>query len=255
MFKKNYRPSLHLIILASLFIPHFVLAQQSAQNNSQQFTETISQSRFVITVDGGLGYLIASTKSAKAQMKSYGISDQEANRYYRELKLGEQAGASAYYLINKTYGLGLDYNLFGTNGSVMGYLDPGDGWTKFYGPFNEKIYTSFVGASVFQSQKLNERWSQYGKFSLGMALYRNEARIIVAPALITGSAFAIRGEYGVAYSLTRNLSVNAGISYLLSSLRKIQMDDGTNSTEVKLEGDSKENLSRLNLSTGLQFNF
>lgn len=255
MYRRIFYLALLILFVKSVISPDSLFAQIVDKDSSLQSPEMIPHSRFVISVDGGLGYLIASAKVAKDQMKSYGISDQDADQYYRKLKLGEQAGASAYYFVNPSYGLGLDYNLFTTSSSVMGYLDPGDGWTKYYGPFSEKIYTSFVGTSVFQNQKLSDKWNLYGKFSLGMAFYRNEARIIVAPALITGSAFAIRGEYGIAYSLTRNISVNAGISYLLSSLRKIHLDDGTNSSEVKLEGDSKENLSRFNLSTGLQFHF
>ena len=188
-------------------------------------------------------------------MKNYGISDQGADDYYRKLKLGEQAGASAYYFINPSYGVGLDYSWFTTNSSAMGYLDPGDGWTKYYGQIKEKMYTNFVGASGFQKVPINEKWNLCGKFSLGMAFYRDEARIVNVPRLITGSAFAVRLEYGFAYSLTRNISVNASVSYLLSTLDKVQIDDGTSLTEVKLEGESKENISRLNLSTGLQFHF
>lgn len=250
MFRKIFHPALFLCLVVSFLSLNFVNAQ-----SADQPMQVVKYQKFRISIDGGLGYLIASTGTAKEQMRNYGIPDQEADRYYRELKLGEQAGGSVHYMINQTMGLGFDYNLFTTGSSVMGYLDTGDGWTKYYGPFNEKIYTSFVGVSAFQSQKLSERWDLYGKFSVGMVFYRNEARIIVAPAMITGNAPAIRGESGISYSLTRHVSVNAGLSYLFSSLRKIELSNGANTSEVELEGDMKENLSRLSLSTGVQFHF
>jgi hypothetical protein len=171
------------------------------------------------------------------------------------MKLGEQAGASVYYFVTPEYAFGLDYNFFTTGGEVLGYLDPGDGWTKYYGVFKEKIYTNFFGISAFQNQRINERWNMYAKFSLGMAIYRNESEIIISPLLIAGKAPAIKGEFGFSYSLTRHISVNTGLSYLFSTLRKIEVNDGTTITGLELEGDMKENLSRLCLSAGIQFNF
>lgn len=231
----------------------------SAQSDNPETLQTnlapSKRSRLVVSVDGGLGYLLGSTKTAKQQMKSYGISESEANRYYRKMKLGEQAGASVYYFVTPDYAFGLDYNLFTTGGEVLGYLDPGDGWSKYYGAFKEKIYTNFFGISAFQNQRLNEKWNMYAKFSLGMATYRNESELIVVPMLVTGKAPAIKGEFGFSYNLSEKIRINAGLSYLFSSLRKIKVDDGTNLTEVELDADTKENLSRLNLSTGLQFTF
>lgn len=236
-------------------IPLSLFAQSYDNKSEKQPVEAINHTRFRISIDAGFGYLIASTKAAKAQMKSYEISDQEADRYYREIKLGEQAGASIHYLINPDVGLGLDYNIFKTKGEVMGYITSGGEWAKYYGPFKEKIYTGFLGASFFQNQKLNEKLNFYGKLSAGLAFYRNESMMIIVPALITGNAPALRGESGISYSITSHISVNAGITYLFSMLRKITVNDGTNTTEVKLEDDMIENLSRLSVSTGVQFYF
>ena len=237
-----------------LFLFQLVSAKaQSFENKGHN--QIFKQSKFLFSVDGGLGYLIGNTKDAKNQMSNYGISDSDADDYYNRLKLGEHGGVSMYYYFFPELALGVDYNLFTTSSSVNGFLDPGDGWTHYYGPFEEKIYTSFVGLSVFQTQKLNEKWGMYGKFSLGAALYRNESLIIISPLLITGKAPAVKGEFGFSYRLTDWVKLNAGVSYMFSSLQKITVDDGINSSEIKLEGDSKENISRLNLSTGLQFSF
>jgi len=244
-----------LFSAVSIIIPLPLYSKPIDKDAAKQSVGVIQSSRFRISVDGGFGYLLASTKVAKDQMKSMGISDQEADRYYREIKLGEQAGASIHYMINRQVGIGFDYNIFTTKSEVMGFLTIGDNRTKYYGPFKEKIYTSFLGISAFQNQVIKEKWNLYGKLSAGLAFYRNESMTIIAPGLITGNGPAIRGESGISYSITGHISVNVGISYLFSTLSKVVVNDGTNITTVKLEGDMKENLSRLSLSTGVQFHF
>ncbi len=255
MLRRIFHPVLSIIIIVLLFKAQTASSQIPVTEKTPPSDEARSYSKFRVSIDGGMAYLIGSTSTAKAQMKNYGISDQEADRYYNELKLGVQANASIHYMINPMNGLGLDYSLFTTGSSVLGYLDPGDGWTKFYGLFCEKIYTNYVGASWFQNRKINEKWSYYGKLSVGLVLYRNETRIITAPVLITGSAPAIMGESGIFYSLTRHISVGISLSDFFSSIRKINLNDGNTINEVKLDNDTKENLSRLSLSTGVKFHF
>lgn len=226
---------------------------QTPQTSDQD--HSFKSARFLVSVDGGLGYLLASTVDVKKEMNDYGISGSDADDYYKRLKLGEQAGASIYYYFFPKIAFGLDYNLFTTTSSTNGYLDPGDGWTNYYGPFNEKIYTSFVGLSAFQTQELSQKWNLYSKFSLGMALYRNESNMVVSPFLVLGKAPAVKGDLGFSYRLSNRIKMNAGVSYMFSSLRKINVNNGTNSSDIDLTGDLKENISRLNLSTGLQFSF
>lgn len=244
-----------LLGLILFFYNHFVFAQQEITSNRQQFSPAITSSKFQLSVDGGLGYLLGSTKEAKKQMQSYGASNQDVDSYYRQFKLGEQAGASAYFMIKPFLGIGLDYNLFTTKACVNSFMDAGDGWSKCYGPYREKIYTNFLGISCLSKQWINERLSYYGKLSAGLVFYRDEVFLIVSPALVTGNAPAIRGESGLAYSIAKNVSLTIGVSYLFSSLTKVTMNNGTATQDVTLEGDSKENLSRIAIATGLQFNF
>lgn len=255
MRRKESSFSLPLLVLILLFSNHSVFAQQEILSNRQQFSPAITSSKFQVSVDGGLGYLLGSTKAAKKQMQSYGVSNQDVDSYYRQFKFGEQAGASAYYMIKPFLGIGLDYSLFTTKACVNSFIDAPDGWSKYYGPYREKIYTNFLGISCLSKQPINERLSYYGKLSAGLVFYRDEVFLIVSPALVTGNASAIRGELGFSYSIAKHVSLNVGISYLFSSLTKVTMNNGIATQDVTLEGDSKENLSRLAISTGLQFNF
>jgi len=250
----NLRLSLFSILFTLLFSHNLSIAQSYPDNSTPQGKE-LSFSRFVVSLNGGLGYLTGNTKNAKAEMRSFGVSDADIDQYFRDFKLGWLGEASVHYMINKTLGFGVDYNVFTTEGQVKGYVDPGDGWTKYYGILRDKVYTNFVGASCLSRAELGKGWGYYDKLSLGMAFYRDEMSIVNTPFLVTGKSFAMYGEIGMTYTLTKHFSVNAGLSYFVSSLGKINADNGTTTAETDLDKDSKENLSRLNLSTGLLFNF
>ncbi|HPT32557.1 MAG TPA: hypothetical protein PLW67_11985 [Prolixibacteraceae bacterium] len=163
--------------------------------------------------------------------------------------------ASLYYMWTRELGIGVDYHVFTTQGQVSGYLDPGDGWTKYYGIFSDKVYTNFVGLSLLTRENTLRKWGYYTKISFGMALYRDEGSLINTPVLITGQSFAVGGELGLSYSLSRHVAMNLGVSYLVASLGKINSDNGTSVVETRLDKDMRENLSRYNLSGGLVFNF
>jgi len=240
-------------LLVLLFLSSSVVSAK--RTYVQKIDSIVSVSRFRVSVDGGLAYLIASTKNAKSQMSGYGISDLESDRYYREFKLGEQYGASVHYMINPRYGLGVDYSLFTTGSSVMGFVDSQDVVNRYYGIFSEQVYTNYIGLSYLQVRNLSSKWSYYGKLSVGISLYRNESMMIIAPILITGNSPAIMGFSGINYSFSKHVSAGICISDFFSVLTKIRVDDGTNINEVKLEGELKENLSRFSLTTGIQIHF
>jgi hypothetical protein len=242
--------SLSLSILSS----YFSFGQLNSENAGSSGKDS-KISRFVLTLNGGLGYLTGSTKTAKAQMRNMGVSDSDIDQYFRDFKTGATGAASLYYLLTRELGIGVDYHLFTTRGQVRGYLDPGDGWTKYYGIFSDKIYTSFVGVSFLTREKNRGKWGFYTKLSLGMALYRDEGSLINTPVLITGQSFATSGELGLTYSLSRHISLNLGLSYMVASLGKINSNNGTDVVEIKLDKESRENLSRYNLSSGLVYNF
>lgn len=252
MIKHYYFIFLKLVLIGLIFIsPQILLAQTEVIKEPVLYSST----KFHIAINGGLGYLVGDMKTSKSQMKEMGVSNEEANRYYDDFKGGRQAGIAMHYMLFPYTGIGLDYNIFTTNSQMMLLLLSNDNRNYLYGKFSEKIYTNYLGLSLQPNQVLSDKLNLYEILSMGMAFYRNESQVIFAPALITGNAMAVKGESGISYQLQKHLSLNLGVSYFISTLKKIKLKNGTETVEMELPEDSKENLSRLNLSAGIQFNF
>ncbi|MFY9151519.1 MAG: hypothetical protein WAO52_05865 [Prolixibacteraceae bacterium] len=251
----KFLPLLLAMLLAGSFIfPKSIQAQDNSENIPDQKSTELNISKFRFAIDGGPGYLLGNTKTAKETLASYGISKTEIDKYYKDLKLGEQFGVSAHYLVNDKYGLGLDYRIFTTKSNTMGFIDSPDTYSTFYGPLSEKIYTNFAGISYFSQQKLqNERWNIYSSVALGWAFYHNESNLIVSPVLLEGNSFATNYNLGIEYRLSKHIALGAGLECFYSVLHKFQLNNGQTTTEIKLNKEQRENLSRLNLTAGIHF--
>lgn len=244
-----------IILSLMLFAGRISYSQPNGPITLSEFFSEVYKPKYMLNVNGGLGYLIANARESKEQLSGFEISRKEINKYYNFLRPGGTAGASMHYLLKTNLGIGLDYHLFTTGNKVMGYLNPGDGWTKFYGPFSEKIHTNFWGISMYYSRPINKKWFYYGKLSGGWAFYKNQAQVIVPRFRIKGNAPAIFGESGVTYKLNKNFSFNMGFSDFFSVINKIDVYDGEITNNLVLEGKNKENLMRLNLTAGVQLHF
>lgn len=238
------------VTFGALLLPNVIQAQIDPE-----FVQKNSQDKIRIELDGGLAYLLGSTKNAKTQLKNYGIAETEADAYYRNFKLGEEAGISATYFLHESFGLGLDYRIFTTKASVMGYLDVYESFSKVYGPFTEQVYTNFWAVSWFQNLAINQKLNFYSRISMGWASYRNEAKIMVSPVLLTGNAPAMRISSGLTCQLTEFMAIDFSLSGFASVIREMTLNDGKQSSTHKLDKVTQENMSRVSLTTGLVIQF
>lgn len=206
------------------------------------------------SLNGGMSFLLASSKEAEAGMTNMGLTSAQAKKYYRNLRSGEGGNADLEYLITPAYGIGLRYKFFNTYSATEGFVDPQDGLYIYYGSFSEKIMVNFYGASILYRNLLgSEKFGLNAVYAFGLATYRNEAEYVNTYSLLTGKGFA--GDIGVQveYFLTPKFSFSADLSVFYSSLGKMKVNDGTNSTVVDLGKENRENLSRLDLSLGITF--
>ena len=212
-------------------------------------------SRWRLGLTGGFNYLTASSSKAETAMIQQGISKANAESYYDNLKPGIGAGADLHYMITKMYGIGLIYKFYRNNSKIESFFNPNDGLNLMFGQMSEKIYVNYAGVSFYSEQflKANPRLKLSSYYSMGMAFYRDEAVIVNSPFLLTGKAFATNLDLGLEYFVFPRISAGINVSYFLSSLKKITLNDGNSTITKKLEKEEFENISRLDLSFGIRF--
>ncbi|MBE0678903.1 MAG: hypothetical protein IH592_09075 [Bacteroidales bacterium] len=211
--------------------------------------------RLRLGLTGGAGYLFSSSEKAEESMVTWGITNDQAESYYRDLKSGICGSGDITLLLTQRIGLGLRYKFFGTSGSVEGFFDPQDGFNIFYSTYSEHIYVNFAGASLFYSEPLgaSQKFKIYCAYAAGLTLYRNEAESFQGNFLITGNSFGMDGALGLEYFINPSLAVAAELSAFNALLRKIEVTDGSTTETIELEKENIENLSRIEFSLGIRF--
>jgi hypothetical protein len=206
-------------------------------------------------LNGGMGYIISSSKEAEEAMVNLGMTEEKARSYYSDLKTGWYGSADATWMINQKYGAGLRYKFFNTTAATEGYFDPGDGFNLYYATFRENIFVNYAGVSMFYQEPIGKKevWSLYSAFSMGMAFYRNEFEVFYGNFLITGNALGLDGSLGLEYRITPGISAGAELSIFTGTIRKIKITDGEMNETVDLEKDNYESLSRAEVSLGIRF--
>lgn len=239
-----------ICLLLLILFPEILIAQ-TPEKDDVKFLE---KRKFLISFEGGITYQTGDSKPATESLVSSGLEQTTVDNYFKKLKKGQFAGASVHYLISDNWGIGVAYRIFSNRSKMMGYAYSQD-YTAFYGPVSEKTYINFIGPSFYYNDKMRaKRWTFLSTFAAGMALYRDEMNLVIAPALITGFSPAIHFGLGFEYSLYKNISAAVDLSGFFASLQKFKLNDGQTKTEIDL-GDQKENLTRINLSTGIHYRF
>jgi hypothetical protein len=210
--------------------------------------------RLRLGMNGGPGYLLGSTKKAKDYLVSLGLTPDQVNSYYKDLKLGMNANADLTFLITPNFGAGIKYRFFDTSGSIEGFIDPQDGVHLFYTTYKEQIYVNYIGGMFFSQQFIGSRKSfkLNSACSFGLTTYRNEAGYLNGYYLLTGKNFGTDVSLGLEYFITSYFSVGVDLSAFYSSIRKVKLTDGTTTTTVDLDKEDYEDLSRLDISFGIR---
>lgn len=214
-------------------------------------------SRLNVGINSGFGYLTGSSKKAEEAMTGSvtGFSAGNAKAYYRRLKSGFYGDADVAWMIKPNFGTGIRYKFFDTNSSTEGYFDPQDGVHMMYGNYSEQIYVNYFGAQFLYSQYAGRKKSLLltSSYSLGLAAYRNEAEYIMGRYLLTGKGLGMDSKISLEYFVSPRFSLGTGLSFFYSTLRKVKITDGTNTSTSNLDKENYENLSRVELSFGIRF--
>ena len=216
-----------------------------------------SPGRLRLGLSGGMGYIFSSSDEAEDAMVSLGITEENAESYYSDLKSGWYGSADATWMITHSLGAGLRYKFFNTSAETEGYFDPGDYYNIYFSAFRENIFVNYAGVSIFYQEPIGKKgvFSLYSSYSLGMAFYRDEFEVFYGNFLITGNALGMDGSVGLEYRISPLISAGAELSLFTSTIRKISVTDGDVVEKVDLEEDNYENLSRAEVSLGIRFYF
>lgn len=213
--------------------------------------------RWRIGFSGGAGYLVADTKKGKDAAMSMGLSEDQADVYYKQLTLGWQAGANVHYFLQPDLAVGLNYRFFTSNADLWATMDPQDGVHMYYGKVVDNMYVNYGGISIFASQPLTANHKLYmnSAISAGISMYRDESTLLSTSYLFTGKGFGLTFDLGMEYFILKQLSVGANLNLFGSKIRKITLNDGNSSTTIKMDKENSENISSLDLSAGMKIYF
>ncbi len=223
--------------------------------------------RFSIQIHGGIGHLTANTKDDKASLISQGISNPEALKYYEDLNSGYLLQGVLYYRINPKWSIGVENQIFYTQSSISGSIlmnnnniagdySYSDSWDRLYGLIKENIYTNYTGLSLKRNITLiKDVFNGYTSLSMGWIFYRNEYNNVILHRLLTGNTPALNLQTGFEIKISKSIGWNINASYLASYLFKMKINNGKKVSENIFDRKDIKNISRVNLTTGLNFYF
>ncbi len=235
-------------ILSYTFAGKMDPAFQDASAGEESFN------RLRLGLNAGPAYMVASTKKAIDQMTSQGFTLDNVKSYYSDLKLGISFTGDAAWMITPDYGAGIRYKFMTTSAGTEGFIDPQDGIHIYYTSYDEKIYVNYGGVAFFYRLPAGKSESLVltSSLSLGLATYRNEAGYLRQNLLLTGKNIGADFSLGLEYFFSRHLSAGAELSAFYSTLKKVEVSNGSESVTVDLDKDNIENLSRLDFSAGIK---
>jgi len=245
-----------LLTFLVLCIPS-VYSQQAETGLKQIGESTDDQDRdyrISITFTGGFSYFTENTKDEEEFLTSQKLDAGEAKDYYNRLASGYHLGAILKYNFGNYLSIGLQYRFFNTNAALYGSFDPEDGIHLYYGKLSENIYINYAGLGFYTDNIFKTRTIRiWAGISAGMAFYRNEGFHIWSPYLLTGSNLAFGPSVGIDIPVVKSVSIVAEGSWLISKVKKVKINSGTDSQSIDLDKDNYEDISNLNISAGLSF--
>ena len=207
-----------------------------------------------LSFSGGPSWLVADTKDAKTQAMQLGLTREQADDYYRQLKLGWSASASGHWFLSPGMGVGATWRLFISGAEVWATFDPQDGQTLLYGQMKERLLIQYAGPSLKTSTPLggSKKLVLNSLVSAGMVFYRDEASSMHNYLLITGNNYGSAVETGLDYFITPKIALGAHLNLFVARLKRIEVNAGSGSTSVDLPKDQRENVSAFDFRAGLR---
>lgn len=200
---------------------------------------------FRLAINAGLAYRTAKiADNVPSDFKSY----------MKDLKSGVSYSADISYFFSEQLGFGLKYALFKSKNSVSNVMVTFPDGSSEIGSMSDNISNSFFGP-IFTTRLLNGSKNNAFIMSLGLGYmgYTNKSTLASSNYTIKSSTMGLCWDIGYDVGLSKNMSLGFQLSMYLGTLTKYEISDGVTTRTVKLEEDSYESLSRIDLTIGLRF--
>ena len=229
-----------------------------SQNQTSVFTEqTLKQSntkdelglqqfnsKWRFAIQGGYSIRIAKiVDGVSADYKSY----------LKELNKGFHLGGDISYFPNgNDIGFGVKYNYYSANNSGDFFLENDAGDIQNI-RIKDDIKINFIGPSFLMRYPSRKNLNAfYMGMALGYMSYADDASYF-EDFTITGKTLGVSFDFGYDFATSDNMAIGIQLSLVGGTLSKITYDNGIQSEVIELDDDSKESLTRIDLSIGLRF--
>jgi hypothetical protein len=192
-----------------------------------------------------------------------GLSPDEET-YLNKLRNGYHIGADIGFNVGSNNYLGPRWDRYSANNSIdaLVFLDDGSNVT---GELSETITINFFGLQWLTRQVISNSGSAFwlsvaagymGYTSAGTGPFQTSPlEVSFQDFSATGGNFAARLDGGVDIAIGENVSLGFGLGFGRATINKLDLTVGGSTNTVKLDEDSGEGLFRLDVSTGLRWNF
>jgi hypothetical protein len=193
--------------------------------------------RFRLAVTGGWSYRIGHLPENVSPL---------VNDYLQELKSGFHYEAGLSYYFNEYLGAGFKYNEYLSSNSDDGSMG--------YGNLSDRIRINYIGPVLstrfFNQTKKNCLLMDFGIGYLG---YHDKALFASEKLTLTGSTAGLYWSIGYDIGISGNLALGFQLSLISGMMSEYKRSNGIYTNVIKLEKDSRESLSHIDLSIGLRF--
>ena len=165
-----------------------------------------------------------------------------SNSYERELCSGFSWDAQYNYLTSSKVGLGMLYSGYTASGKLTYSSD--------------HIYTHYLAPQFALIVYQKKQFKLQANAGLGYIFYLNNSTVFGKDRKVTGGNLAANIGVAAEYRINNRWGVSLGTQYVESSLKEINTFYHGENIKVKLgDGGNQLNLSRLNISAGVNFYF
>ncbi|MDR1161049.1 MAG: hypothetical protein LBK45_01795 [Tannerellaceae bacterium] len=168
------------------------------------------------------------------------------NDYLQELKSGFHYEAGLSYYFSEHLGAGFKYNEYVSSNSDDGSMG--------YGKLSDRIRINYIGP-VFSTRFLNRTKKNCLLMDVGIGYlgYHDKALFASEKLTLTGSTAGFYWSIGYDIGISRNLALGFQVSLISGLMSEYKSSNGIYTNVIKLDKDSRESLTHIDLSIGLRF--